>query len=54
MDPAAPQHQQHLQQHLQLDQKARALPQHLDQAQTPSQVLNLFQEVFQQNLHQDR
>jgi len=43
-----------LQQRPQLDQTALALPRRLVQAQTPNQVPNLFQAVFQQNLHQDR
>jgi len=49
-----PQRQQHLRQHPQLGQTVRALPQHLDQAQTPNQVLTLYQAVFQQNLRLDR
>ena len=49
-----PQRQQHFRQHLQLDRTIWALPQHLDQAQTPNQVLTLYQAVFQQNLRLDR
>ncbi len=43
-----------LQQRPQLDQTALALPRRLVQAQTPNQVPNLFQAVFQQSLHQDQ
>tara|TARA_A100001037_G_scaffold63452_1_gene55546 strand:- start:440 stop:688 length:249 start_codon:yes stop_codon:yes gene_type:complete len=49
-----PQRQQHLRRHPQQGQTVRALPQHLDQAQTPNQVLTLYQAVFQQNLRLDR
>ena len=49
-----PQRQQHFRQHLQLDRTIWALPQHLDQAQRPYQVPNLYQVVFQQNLRQGR
>ena len=34
--------------------KWQALHRHLAQAQTPNQVPNLFQAVFQQSLHQDQ
>ena len=49
-----PQRQQHFLQHLQLGLTIWVMPQHLDQAQRPYQVPNLYQVVFQQNLRLDR
>ena len=54
MDPAAPQRQLLLRQRPQLDQMAQARARYPGQVETPDLTVNLFQEVFQQNLHQDR